>query len=107
MALLALGLGWCLRAQIPSTYTIIHTGTLANCAPIVAGQTQSCYAVEGIAVSIKGAPYVLVPLSAAVTGVTSWNGQTGAVTYAPPAAPVSSVNGKTGAVVLSATTQLQ
>lgn len=35
-------------------------------------------------------------------GVTSWNGQTGDVVYAPPEAPVQSVNGKTGAVVLNA-----
>lgn len=34
-------------------------------------------------------------------GVTSWNGQTGAVVYTPPAAPVQSVNGQTGAVSLT------
>lgn len=40
----------------------------------------------------------------AATGVTSWNGQTGAVVYSPPVQPlppVTSVNGKTGAVVLA------
>ena len=39
----------------------------------------------------------------AATGVTSRNGQTGAVVYSPPVQPlppVTSVNGKTGAVVL-------
>lgn len=37
--------------------------------------------------------------SAIVTGVTSWNGQTGDITYTPP---VTSVNGETGAVYLNA-----
>jgi len=57
------------KAQTLTTYTIVHTGSLANCAPVVAGQTQSCYAKEGLAVSVNGAPYVLVPLSVAVTGL--------------------------------------
>ena len=35
-----------------------------------------------------------------VSGVASWNGETGDVTYTPP---VTSVNGQTGAVVLDAT----
>jgi len=77
VALLALGLGWYLRAQTTTTYTIIATGALANCAPVVAGQTQYCFAVEGLAISVKGGPYALVG-----------------------SAPVLSVNGQTGVVVL-------
>lgn len=81
VAILALAAGWFIRAQTPTTYTIIASGTLANCAPAVAGQTQYCFAVEGLAQSIKGAPYVLIPTSAPVLSV---NGQTGAVVLAIP-----------------------
>lgn len=82
--LLVITLAITTQGQTPTTYTIISTGTLANCPPVVANQTQNCFPIEGPAVSIKGAPYVLVPLTI-------------------PAPPVTSVNGKTGAVVLGAT----
>jgi hypothetical protein len=52
-------------------------------------------------------PGISCPAPAASSGVTSWNGMTGVVTYTPPAAPVTSVNGKTGAVSIAATTTLQ
>ena len=53
----------------PTTYTIITNGTLANCAPVVTGQTQFCFPVDGLAISVKGAAYVLVPLTAPVAGI--------------------------------------
>lgn len=62
------------RAQNPTTFTIIATGTLASCAPVVANQTQYCFPVDGLAVSVKGAPYVLVPLAAPAAAVTKVNG---------------------------------
>jgi hypothetical protein len=100
-------LGHQVHAQTPSTYTIVHNGTLANCAPVVSGQTQTCFPVDGLAVSLKGAPYVLLPLTVTPTGVTSFNGRTGAVvpaasdyTFAQLAAPPTSVScGSTGCVI--------
>jgi hypothetical protein len=60
------------KAQTPpTTYTIVAVGALANCAPVVVGQTQYCFPVEGLAVSVKGAAYVLVPLTTPVAGIQS------------------------------------
>ena len=72
---------------------------------VIATTTVFCYAADtGILQSINGAAFVQLQAGPATAGVTSFNGQTGAVVYTPP---VVSVNGKTGAVVLSAATQLQ
>lgn len=76
--------------------------TTANC-----GTPTSGFPLCGVATGWyvwSGTAWVQLGVAAAPAGVTSWNGQTGVVTYTPPAPPVVSVNGKTGAVVLGATT---
>jgi hypothetical protein len=89
-----------LRAQTVVPFTIIATGGLhSTCPAVAASTTQYCFATDGIWQSVNGGAYAQVGVPVAA-GVTSWNGQTGAVTYTPPAPPVTSVNGKTGAVVL-------
>jgi hypothetical protein len=104
-----------LRAQTnPPFQMAVGSITHTSCT-VTASTTQYCFASDGLWVSLNGAVYTQIGV-VAVTGVTSFNGRTGAVlsttgdyTYAqlggtPPSAPVTSVNGKTGAVVLGATT---
>ncbi len=48
---------------------------------VVAATTQYCYASDGPYVSINGAAYVsMLPGAPAASGVTTFNGRTGAVT---------------------------
>ena len=76
-----------------------------SCGPVAAaGNGEMCLASNGLFVSFNGGAWTQVSAGAVTTGVTSWNGMTGAVTYTPPTAPVTSVNGKTGAVIISAST---
>lgn len=77
-------------------YQVLHTSCVT-----AAGTTTYAFASDGLWISMNGGAFAQVQVGTPVAGVTSWNGQTGAVTYTPPTAPVSSVNGKTGAVVLS------
>jgi hypothetical protein len=71
---------------------------------VVPAQTTACLASDGVWVSLNGAAFAQV--GAGTTGVTSFNGRTGAVVPVASDYPdaVTSVNGKTGAVVISATT---
>lgn len=84
---------------------IAATVTNATCNAPAVGVTNICYTGTGAQISCNGGAYIpgssCTPPAAA--GVTSWNGQTGAVTYAAPTPPVTSVNGKTGAVTIAAT----
>jgi hypothetical protein len=94
------------RAQAPQAATFSGSAAHTTCLTPAAGSYFLCVASDGIWVSNNGGAYFqLTPQASA--GVTSWNGQTGAVTYAPPVAPVTSVNGKTGAVTIAATVTLQ
>ena len=98
------------RAQSPANvapFSYVVNGPSTSCPAIVANQTIYCYATDGPFWSKQGAAYVSMLAPPVVAGVTSWNGQTGAVTYTPPPPPVTSVNNKTGAVVLGASTQIQ
>lgn len=94
--------------SVPFSYSV-GTATHASCPAVQVGITQYCYPSDGPYVSILGAAWQPIPLTAAAAGVTSFNGRTGAVVPVPSDYPdaVTSVNGKTGAVVLSATTTLQ
>jgi hypothetical protein len=95
------------RAQSTTPFTVIAGSlTHTSCPTVAASTTQFCFASDGLWQSLNGAAYVQLGTPVAA-GVTSWNGLTGAVTYAPPTPPVSSVNGKTGAVVITAATTLQ
>jgi len=94
-------LGWIAHAQsttsqIGSVVAATHTSCI-----VTASTTQICFASDGLWLSVNGAAYAQVQSGAVVTGVTSFNGQTGAIVYSPPAPAVTSVNGKTGVVVLS------
>jgi len=95
-----------LRGQTlaPPEEFVDSTQTVATCI-VKPNYTAYCKAFEGPAVSINGAPFVKIPLTVAPTGVTSFNGRTGAVMPVPSDYPnaVTSVNGKTGVVVLTAT----
>jgi len=71
--------------------------TVANCPPVTASSSKLCVVSTGVYISNAGGAYVLLGATGSA-GVTSWNGQVGAVSYNPP---VSSVNGKTGSVVLA------
>lgn len=86
-------------------WAFVNSATLAGC-PNTADTTFCKVTGDGMYLSLAaGAAFQKVPVGPqATTGVTSWNGQTGAVTYTPPAAPVATVNGKTGNVVITATT---
>jgi hypothetical protein len=101
--LATVGLMWWGHASVhaqtaTAPFTIQAAGPSSNCPAPATGITLICFTTDkGMIQSINGAAYV-APTSA---GVTSFNGQTGAITYTPPAAPVTSVNGKTGAVTLS------
>ena|ERR1700677_1455132 len=93
---------WTAAVNMP----ISATATSSGCNAVVTGVTNWCRTGTAELVSINGAAYVQVwPSAATVAGVTSFNGQTGAVTYTPTF-PVTSVNGKTGAVSIAATTTL-
>lgn len=94
------------QAQTPQAATFIGGGPISTCAKPV-GVTYLCVGTDDIIASKSGAAPVSIFTVPVVSGVASWNGLTGAVTYTPPPAPVTSVNGKTGIVVISATTQLQ
>jgi hypothetical protein len=107
------------RAQTGSPFYFQGSGTVATCPAPIAGVTAYCYPTDGPAVSLAGAGWKLIPLSAA--GVSSFNGRTGPVISAasdysfsqisgvataaqvpaPPTPPVLSVNGKVGAVTLT------
>lgn len=92
------------HAQSAVAFTMQGGGPHTTCATPATGSYFLCPATDGIWVSNNGSAYfqILPPVSG-VTGVTSWNGQTGAVIYNAPVPPVLSVNGKTGVVVLGAT----
>ena len=96
------------RAQTSIPWQATVTGLHATCtvSPVtVPASTTYCFASDGLWQSVNGAAYTQVGITA-VTGVTSFNGRTGAVVPVSSDYPdaVTSVNGKTGAVVLSATT---
>jgi hypothetical protein len=117
LILAAFSLPWVTgRAQTTIPFQMaVGTGLHTACT-VTTGTTQYCFAADGLWVSLNGAAYAQITVT---SGVTSFNGRTGAVlpavgdyTYTqisgtPPSAAVTSVNGKTGAVVLSATTTLQ
>ena len=91
------------RAQSTTPFTVIAQSlTHTSCPAVIASTTQFCFASDGLWQSLSGAAYTQV--GGGTAGVTSWNGQTGVVTYTAPTAPVTSVNGKTGAVTIAATT---
>ena len=107
--ILCLGLVYTSRTKAQSGQVVyfgsVAGTTLTNCGTPT--QPTLCIVATGVYAwqnSTQGW-FLLGPTGSA--GVTSWNGQTGAVTYVPAAPPVTSVNGKTGAVVLGATTTLQ
>lgn len=88
------------KAQNTGVTQLWGSAPHTSCPAPVAGQSLLCLASDGLYLSVDGGALTQVS-TGAVAGVTSWNGLTGAVTYVPPVAPVSSVNGKTGVVVLA------
>lgn len=84
-------------------YPVSAAITQSTCSAPAVGVTNYCTTGVGMFISCNGAAYIAgVSCTPVVAGgVTSWNGQTGAVVYNPPPAPVQSVNGKVGAVILS------
>ena len=93
------------RAQSPTPVLIETAATVATCQPttLVPAPIVMCVTADShIAVAGNGTTFATIGGNGGLV-VTSWNGQTGAVTYAAPTPPVTSVNGKTGAVVLGAT----
>src|SRR5271154_2440276 len=92
-----------------SIITAPSGSTLANCGTPTA--PSICVVTPGVYVWQSATLGWQLIGATTTSGVTSWNGLTGVVTYAAPAAPVSSVNGKTGAVTIAAssttTTTLQ
>jgi hypothetical protein len=75
----ALLTGYLLRAQTsaPYQFSVAASTTSSNCTA-VAGQTTYCFTGAGAYISVNGGAF------ASLSGVTSWNGLTGAVTYTPP-----------------------
>jgi len=107
------------RAQATAPWQVTVSGAHTLCTTLSPlGEATYCFANDGLWVSLNGAAFTQIGV-VAVTGVTSFNGRTGAVipvtgdyTYTqiagtPPSAPVTSVNGKTGVVVLTGTTTIQ
>jgi hypothetical protein len=94
------------HAQSAKAGTFWGQGPSSTCDVSVSGGPAGlCVATDGIFTNAgNGALWVKF---GGAGGVTSFNGQTGAVVWNPPAAPVTSVNGKTGAVTIAATTTLQ
>jgi hypothetical protein len=68
-------------AGIPASFTV--SGSHTACTPIVTGVTTFCLAADGVWQSINGAAYVQLAPVGAASGVTSFNGRTGAVVSAP------------------------
>jgi hypothetical protein len=95
-----------LRAQapVPAQFSVIPA-TLHTACTVIATTTSYCFASDGLWVSLNGAAYTQIGV-VAVTGVSSFNGRTGAVVPVASDYPdaVLSVNGKTGIVVLTGTT---
>lgn len=110
MCLAAFSAPWVIgtRAQtpVPAQFSV-SAATHTTCNPTV-GATSYCFASDGLWVSANGGAFTQIG-AAVVTGVTSFNGRTGAVVPVASDYPdaVTSVNGKTGAVVLGATTTVQ
>jgi hypothetical protein len=122
-----------MRPQNPSLTPFENTvtsgqGTHTQCNVSPTGGSSLCQASDGLWLSINGAAFTqvctvgLAACASTATGVTSFNGRTGAVVSATgdysfsqisgtatasqvPAAPVSSVNGQTGAVTITLTSQ--
>jgi hypothetical protein len=114
------------RAQtsVPWQATVTGLHSVCTVSPITTPASSTyCFASDGLWVSVNGGAFTQIG-AAVVTGVTSFNGRTGAVVSATgdysfsqisgiatasqvPTPPVTSVNGKTGTVVLSATTAIQ
>jgi len=89
------------KAQVPANAaTIVGGGPVSTCAKPATGLVFLCVGTDDIIASKNGSVPISVFSVPVAVGVTSWNGQTGNVVYAPPAPPVNSVNGKTGAVIL-------
>ena len=92
-----------------SPITTSGTITISHSNSVTSQTTQAVYPIKidaqghvsayGAAVSIPSTAADVGALPSTTTYVSSFNGQTGAVTYT---APVTSVNNKTGAVTLSA-----
>ena len=80
---LAFGMGLMIaRAQNPTLTPYqfgVNNVTHASCT-VVAATTQYCYASDGPWVSINGAAYVSMMPSGTASGVTTFNGRSGAVT---------------------------
>jgi hypothetical protein len=106
LCVLAFSTPWMLnlRAQTGAVSVQYPAGDHTLCV-VVPTTTAYCYPNDGMYQSIKGAAFTQVGI-VAVTGVSSFNGRTGAFLPVPSDYPsaVTSVNGKTGAVILSATT---
>jgi len=107
LLILTVALATCLitKAQTAQAASFSGAGPVATCLTKIATDPAAmCVGTDDVVFHLPGtAGYTvsLLALSKGSAGVTSWNGQTGAVTYVPPTAPVASVNGKTGAVVLA------
>ena len=98
-----------LRAQTPPSPFQMAVGSgLHTACTVTATTTTYCFASDGLWVSTNGGAYSQIGV-VAVTGVSSFNGRTGAVMPVPSDYPdaVTSVNGKTGVVVLTGTTTIQ
>ena len=110
LAIAAFSAPWVLnlRAQTVSPFQMAVGSGLHTACTVTATTTTYCFASDGLWVSTNGGAYSQIGV-VAVTGVTSFNGRTGAVIPVPSDYPdaVTSVNGKTGTVVLGATTTLQ
>jgi hypothetical protein len=75
---------WRTKAQIANSnpWQLTVVGTHTSCA-VAVGQTNFCFASDGLWQSLNGAPYVqLTPSTPIGTLVTSVNGKTGAVVLA-------------------------
>ena len=103
VAILLCCVGVLVRGQTTAPWQVSVSGAHTLCTTLSPlGQATYCFASDGLWVSLNGAAYTQVGV-VAVTGVSSFNGRTGAVLPVPSDYPdaVTSVNGKTGAVVLT------
>jgi hypothetical protein len=94
------------QTPVPAQFSV-SAATHTSCNPVT-GATAYCFASDGLWVSVNGGAFTQIG-AAVVTGVTSFNGRTGAVVPVASDYPdaVTSVNGKTGNVVLTGTTTIQ
>jgi hypothetical protein len=115
MIIIGIGTAWRLRAQAANAipWQVGVTGAHTLCV-VVAGQTNYCFAADGLWISLNGAAYVQMGVTGPIgpAGPAGPAGAAGATgPQGPPGTPgsggVTSVNGKTGVVTIAATTTLQ